>query len=157
MSAMDTSQRGADEAPLRKRWMGACARADVKKLKTIIEEMDTGVAFDVLRPAEAGLVMVRARAGGTGQLFNAGEMTVTRCSVRTNDGTVGHGYVAGRNQRHAEIAARLDALFQLIDEQRATPIVEKMEQEIAAAARTRQQKSAPTRVEFFTMVRGEDD
>ena len=30
-----------------------------------------------LRPAETGMVMVRGRAGGTGQAFNLGEMTVT--------------------------------------------------------------------------------
>jgi alpha-D-ribose 1-methylphosphonate 5-triphosphate synthase subunit PhnG len=109
----------------------------------------------VLRSAEPGLVMVRGRAGGTGQLFNVGEMTVTRCTVRSHQGVVGHGYVAGRNEKHAEIAARVDALFQTMDEKQARPLVENMEQQISARSRERQQKSAPTRVEFFTMVRGE--
>ena len=146
-----------DDARLRKRWMSACARSPLGDLKNMIEEIDTGITFDVLRTAEAGLVMVRGRAGGTGQLFNMGEMTVTRCSVRSGDGVVGHGYVAGRSQSHAEIAARMDVLFQAMDQTRATPLVEKLEHDIATRQRERQQKSAPTRVEFFTMVRGEDN
>lgn len=145
-----------DNAPLRKRWMSACARSPISDLKNMIEELDTGIAFDVLRPAEAGLVMVRGRAGGTGQLFNMGEMTVTRCSVRSEHGVVGHGYVAGRSQPHAEIAARMDVLFQNMDQERTMPFIESLEQQITARQCARQQKSAPTRVEFFTMVRGED-
>lgn len=153
---MSDLNRVPDEAPLRKRWMSACARSPISELKIIIQELDTGVTFDLLRPAEPGLVMVRGRAGGTGQLFNTGEMTVTRCSVRSTEGVVGHGYVAGRDEKHAEIAARMDVLFQAMDEDRARPFIEKLEQQISSRVRKRQQKSAPTRVEFFTMVRGED-
>lgn len=148
--------RETNDAPLRKRWMSACARSPVSDLENIIEELDADLTFDILRPAEPGLVMVRGRAGGTGQLFNAGEMTVTRCSVRSAQGIVGHGYVAGRNKKHAEVAAHMDILFQGLDEDRARPLIEELEQQIAARMRERQQKSAPTRVEFFTMVRGED-
>lgn len=153
---MSESNRVPDEAPLRKRWMSACARSPISELKDIIQELDTGITFDVLRPAKPGLVMVRGRAGGSGQLFNTGEMTVTRCSVRSAQGIVGHGYVAGRDEKHAEIAARMDVLFQAMDEDRALPFIEKLEQQIASRVRKRQQQSAPTRVEFFTMVRGED-
>ena len=153
---MSDLNRAPSEAPLRKRWMSVCARSPISDLKDIIQKLDTGITFDVLRPAEPGLVMVRGRAGGTGQLFNTGEMTVTRCSVRSAQGIVGHGYVAGRDEKHAEIAARIDVLFQAMDEERARPFIEKLEQKIASRVRKRQQQSAPTRVEFFTMVRGED-
>ena len=153
---MSDLNRAPSEAPLRKRWMSVCARSPISDLKDIIQKLDTGITFDVLRPAEPGLVMVRGRAGGTGQLFNTGEMTVTRCSVRSAQGIVGHGYVAGRDEKHAEIAARIDVLFQAMDEKRARPFIEKLEQKIASCVRKRQQQSAPTRVEFFTMVRGED-
>lgn len=153
MPQLDEAQAAA---PQRKRWMSACARSLIDDLKNMIEEIDTGVSFDVLRPAETGLVMVRGRAGGTGQLFNTGEMTVTRCSVRSEHGVIGHGYVAGRSQHHAEIAARMDVLFQNMDQTRARPFIEFLEQKITSRQRARQQHSAPTRVEFFTMVRGED-
>ena len=68
--------------------------------------------YTFVRKPEVGLVMVRGRAGGTGMQFNVGELPVARCSVRLDDGTVGHAYVGGRSLRHAEIAAVLDALLQ---------------------------------------------
>ncbi len=71
----------------------------------------TAVA-SVLRGPEAGLVMVRGRTGGGGAPFNLGEMTTTRCTVRTDAGFVGHAYVAGRDERLAEVAALADALLQ---------------------------------------------
>ena len=67
--------------------------------------MATSPPISVLRGPEAGLVMVRGRAGGGGAPFNLGEMTVTRCTVRTDCGFVGHAYVAGRDERQAELAA----------------------------------------------------
>jgi len=103
------------------------------------------------------MVMVRARAGGTGQRFNMGEMTVTRCTVRLDDGTVGHAYVAGRDLRHAELAAVLDALLQndarreAIEDAVIGPLAAAQQAERASAAR----KAAATKVDFFTMVRGE--
>src|SRR3546814_16146802 len=63
------------------------------------------------------MVMVRARAGGTGEQFNLGQMTVTRCALKLAGGDatpscVGLGYVQGRSTRHAELAAVSDALLQ---------------------------------------------
>ncbi len=144
-------------APLRKRWMSAFARTDAAQLQLLLDDVGTGVSFNTLRPAESGSVMVRGRAGGTGQLFNVGEMTVTRCTVRSGESVVGHGYVAGRDRKHAEVAACLDALFQVMTPASAEPLVHSLEQQIATKASARQQASAPTRVEFFTMVRGEDE
>jgi alpha-D-ribose 1-methylphosphonate 5-triphosphate synthase subunit PhnG len=102
--------------------------------------------------------MVRGRAGGTGAPFNLGEMTVTRCALRLEEGQVGHAYVQGRGRRKAEIAALCDALMQ--DPGRA-PLVERgvlapLRARAAEAARARGAKAAATRVEFFTMQRGED-
>jgi len=156
MSSLDSAKVQSD--PLRKRWISACARTDCRQLETLADGLEIDPAsFDVIRSAENGLVMVRARAGGTGRKFNAGEMTVTRCSVRSAAGHVGHGYVAGRDRTHAELAARLDAHFQAMNEEQVAPIVTELETRIAEKAHSRQQKSAPTRVEFFTMVRGEDE
>ena len=59
-----------------------------------------------MRGPETGLVMVRGRAGGSGSPFNLGEMTVTRCTVRLESGAAGHAYIAGRDERRAELAAR---------------------------------------------------
>ena len=102
--------------------------------------------------------MARGRMGGTGDPFNLGEMTVTRCSVRTEAGFLGHAYIAGRNKKHAELAAVCDALLQdpnARDEVAAT-IIEPLAAIAASRRRERRAKAAATKVEFFTLVRGED-
>jgi alpha-D-ribose 1-methylphosphonate 5-triphosphate synthase subunit PhnG len=60
---------------------------------------------------------VRGRVNGSGDPFNLGEMTVTRCALQLDAGQVGQryvglGYVAGRHKRHAALAALFDALLQ---------------------------------------------
>lgn len=115
-------------------------------------------AYRLLRGPETGLLMVRGRAGGSGAEFNLGEMTVTRCSVELDDGRVGHAYVGGRSGRHAERAAAFDALLQepgrrpALDDIVIAPLLARQE---TRRAETRA-RAAGTRVEFFTMVRGEE-
>lgn len=98
--------------------------------------------------------MVRGRAGGDGTPFNMGEMTVTRCTVRLEDGTLGHAYVAGRDARQAELAALVDALLQ--DGSRradvAQAVIEPLQAAQAARRATEARRAAATRVEFFTMT-----
>jgi alpha-D-ribose 1-methylphosphonate 5-triphosphate synthase subunit PhnG len=102
--------------------------------------------------------MVRGRAGGTGARFNLGEMTVTRCTVELADGYIGHAYVEGRSGRRAEQAAALDALLQeptrraILEELVVAPLLAKREGHRSAV----RARAAGTRVEFFTMVRGEE-
>jgi alpha-D-ribose 1-methylphosphonate 5-triphosphate synthase subunit PhnG len=138
--------------------MSVLALASTEDLEAAWRRLAAAPGHRVLRPAEVGLVMVRARAGGTGTRFNLGEMTVTRCSVELPDGTVGHAYVGGRRRRHAELAAVLDALLQ--DPQRRTELEAEIVAPLARAQAERRRavaaRSAPTRVDFFTMVRGDD-
>ena len=75
--------------------MGILARANETALAQLVESLGDLPEHDLLRGPESGLVMVRGRAGGSGNAFNLGEMTVTRCTVRTGDGTLGHAYVSG--------------------------------------------------------------
>src|SRR5580692_1791065 len=102
------------EAPehARRHWMSVLARAAAAELEICLAEHGGAPAYQRLRGPESGLVMVRGRAGGGGAPFNLGEMTVTRCTIRTAAGQVGHAYVAGRDARQAELAAVLDALLQ---------------------------------------------
>lgn len=110
-------------------------------------------AYSALRGPEGGLVMVRGRAGGGGSAFNLGEMTTTRCTVRTDSGLIGHAYVAGRDARRAELAALVDALMQ--DPGRAAELEARMiaPLEASQALRTaeRAAKAAATKVQFFAM------
>lgn len=143
----------------RRRWMGVLARSSAAELDaTLASALGAAPAFRYLRAPETGLVMVRGRAGGTGDRFNLGEMTVTRCAVQVGDGPVGHAYVAGRDARHATLAAVFDALLQ--DPKRGPALQDDAIAPLAAAQAERRAsraaKAAATRVDFFTMVRGED-
>ena len=142
----------------RRRWMSALATAAPGSLEAAWARLDPRPDYTFLRRPEVGLVMVRGRVGGSGMRFNLGEMPVTRCSVRLDDGTVGHAYVGGRDPRHAELGALFDALLQ--DETRRPELrarlVEPLEAFREAARAAAAARSAPTRVEFFTMVRGEE-
>ena len=109
---MDQDASPDSEIPKRRRWMGVLAQAKPKELQAHWAALGHRPTYDFLRPPECGLVMTRGRMGGTGDPFNLGEMTVTRCSVRTEAGFLGHAYIAGRNKKHAELAAVCDALLQ---------------------------------------------
>lgn len=141
----------------RKEWMGLLARAPDDALMTLWDGIQDRPSFDWLRSPEVGGVMVRGRTGATGAPFNLGEMTVTRCSVVLHDGTVGHGYVQGRSKPKAEVAALIDAMMQTpaADDLQAR-LLDPLQQQMQAAKATRAAKAAATKVEFFTLVRGED-
>jgi alpha-D-ribose 1-methylphosphonate 5-triphosphate synthase subunit PhnG len=113
--------------------------------------------FVYLRKPETGLVMLRGRVGGTGSPFNMGETTVTRCAIRLANGTVGHGYVMGRSHGHALGAAICDALLQSPDNDLAETVLAPLAQERAERERELALKNAAAKVDFFTLVRGEDE
>lgn len=136
--------------------MAALANAPFEELRTLAGRETLPDHVELRRP-ETGLVMVRGRIGGSGAPFNVGEMTVTRCSIRLAEGTVGHGYVPGRSQDHARLAAILDAMLQQTEGGRALfeRIIVPLEERGEARQREASVKSAATRVDFFTMVRGD--
>lgn len=143
----------------RRRWMSVLAKATEAELESAVREAIGEVpAYRLVRRPEVGMAMVRGRAGGTGRPFNLGEMTMTRCTLQTAGGQVGTAYVAGRSMRHAELAALIDALLQ--DPARQAQLHALVIDPLARAQDLRRQRridrSAPTRVEFFTVVRGED-
>ena len=148
----------AGSTDARARWMSALAQAGPVAVEAAWDRLESPPSYQLLRAAETGLVMVRGRAGGTGAPFNLGEMTVTRCSVALEDGRVGHAYVPGRDGRHAERAAVLDAILQ--DEGARERLERLVIGPLVAARQAREEETrarvAGTKVEFFTMVRGEE-
>ena len=137
--------------------MRVCALAETEILEAALPATVTDAEANWLRPPETGMVMVQGRIGGGGAAFNLGEMPVTRCALALPDGTVGHAYVAGRDHRKARAAALVDALMQRAD---TAPALERdLLTPLAAAlddADTQEdRKTAATRVDFFTMVRGD--
>ena len=146
------------EKKSRQEWISVLSTADWSELETLWDNSGLDDHFSVLRGPETGLVMVRGRTGGAGQPFNAGEATVTRCSIKNGNGIMGHAYVLGRNGKHAEVAARLDAALQenTTRESLISSVIEPLKQIRRQKLEEQRAKTAATKVDFFTMVRGED-
>ncbi|MCJ8138760.1 phosphonate C-P lyase system protein PhnG [Falsirhodobacter halotolerans] len=138
---------------MRASWMAVLAKAPSGRLAALMPDLP---AHDILRAPEIGAIMVEGRIGGTGARFNLGEMTVTRCSVRL-DGAEGHACIQGRDKDHARRAAVLDALMQGGAAARIrAEVLDPLTGAATATRRARAEKAAATKVEFFTMMRGED-
>jgi alpha-D-ribose 1-methylphosphonate 5-triphosphate synthase subunit PhnG len=149
--------RGEEERRARRKAaMSVLAQASTAEIAPYLEGLDLPV-YEDLREAESGLVMVRGRIGGDGAPFNLGEATVSRAAVRLSSGEVGFGYTLGRDRDKARLVALCDALVQ--SEAFADIVETKVIAPLRAAlAFRRDQKvaeTAATRVDFYTMVRGE--
>lgn len=156
---MDHPQAGQAAAGARRAaWMRVLALAEPGELDGAFCALAGVPAHQTVRPAQTGMAMVRARSGGTGARFNLGEMTVTRCAVTMGEGVVGVAYVQGRSLRHAEQAAVADALLQLPEwhETVQARLIEPLARLHAEKVERQARVAAQTKVEFFTMVRGED-
>jgi alpha-D-ribose 1-methylphosphonate 5-triphosphate synthase subunit PhnG len=142
----------------RKAMMAVLSRARTSEIAAGLAALAEPLDHVELRPAETGLVMVRGRIGGDGQPFNVGEATVTRAAVRLATGEVGFSYLLGRDHERARLAAICDALWQneakraAVERQVLAPIRARAEAERAH----QREQTAATRVDFFTLVRGED-
>lgn len=145
-TAWDISQRQA--------WMAVLARTNAAQLQTLVDGLPHKPSYSLPRPIENGLCMVRGRVSADGEPFNLGEMTVTRCVVQLEDNTAGVAYIAGRDKKQAELAALVDALLQ--NQQLDLSSIEPFEQAIKQQRQQRAEQVASTKVDFFTLVRGED-
>ncbi|TBW37677.1 phosphonate C-P lyase system protein PhnG [Siculibacillus lacustris] len=136
--------------------MALAAAARVDELAPV--EALAGPGVTDLRVPEIGLVMVRGRAGGSGRPFNLGEATVTRAAVRLAAGETGFAHVLGRDRLKARRAALLDALWarEALRPTLEAEILAPLAARLDAARRAEAEKAAATRVDFFTLVRGDD-
>ncbi|MFK2878255.1 phosphonate C-P lyase system protein PhnG [Rhodanobacter hydrolyticus] len=148
---MDTSPHLA-----RPHWMSLLAQADPAELVQAMGAFAPPADTAWLRPAQTGLYMLRGRVGGTGPQFNFGEVTVTRCSVQAG-GHIGHAWVRGSDTRHAELAALADAMLQDADRHASLrmQVVEPLRRALDRRRDEASRKAAASKVEFFTVVRGE--
>jgi alpha-D-ribose 1-methylphosphonate 5-triphosphate synthase subunit PhnG len=137
--------------------MALLARAPVALLESALAEQPVPTLQWLRRP-ETGLYMVQGRAGGTGERFNLGEITVTRCALRAHadDGApVGVAYVKGRNHRQAQLAALADALLQDAGQYDALEqaLLGPVRQHLAEQKSLRATRASSTTVDFFTVAR----
>ena len=154
---MPVALRDRGETMERQQWLGLMAKANPEQIDACWQNLGLSPEYAELRPPEIGGVMVRGRMGGTGDAFNLGEMTVTRCSVQLRCGTVGHGYVQGRAKQAARHVALCDALLQT----EQAPVVAAKVLDVLAADREKgvndlAGKAAATKVDFFTLARGDN-
>jgi alpha-D-ribose 1-methylphosphonate 5-triphosphate synthase subunit PhnG len=148
-----------DDAVARRRAaMAVLADASTAEIARGMQSIGALPAHDAIRAPECGLVMMQGRIGGDGAPFNVGEATVSRAAVRLQSGEAGIGYVLGRDHKKAQLVAICDALVQseryrdAVEEHVVAPIRARVE----AARRRKAEQVAATKVDFFTLVRGED-
>ncbi|MDX2204299.1 MAG: phosphonate C-P lyase system protein PhnG [Hyphomicrobiaceae bacterium] len=153
----DPALGGADPSA-RQRLMKVCADATTAELDGALAALAPLPAIEVVRQPEIGLVMLQGRIGGDGQPFNVGEATVTRAVVRLATGELGFSYLLGRSHARARAAAIVDALGQTaaFAARLEAALVAPVSARLAAEKATRTAETAATRVQFFTLVRGED-
>jgi len=148
----------ATETELRKRRdaMAVLARADAADIAERLAQLATPASVDLRRP-EHGLVMVRGRIGGDGAPFNLGEATVSRAAVRLASGEVGFGYALGRDRDKARAIALCDAMLQSADHAELVErqVLAPLRARIAADDAGQAERTAATKVDFYTLVRGE--
>ena len=155
---MTGATRGAAETAERRAALAVLAAAETAEMTPALEALPAGADFETVRKPEQGLVMARGRIGGSGAPFNLGEVTVTRAVVRLASGEVGFGHVLGRDKERALLVAKLDALWQAPGTRAAVEatVLAPVRCRIAAEDAATRRKTEATRVNFFTLVRGED-
>jgi alpha-D-ribose 1-methylphosphonate 5-triphosphate synthase subunit PhnG len=140
----------------RQRWIGVLARAvgdELSRHESALRDAE----YQLIRAPEIGMTLVRGRMGGTGAPFNVGEMSVTRCVVRLADGRTGYSYLAGRDKSRAELAALADAHLQGPQQQHwLRELIEPLARAQLKRRADKDAETAASKVEFFTLVRGED-
>jgi alpha-D-ribose 1-methylphosphonate 5-triphosphate synthase subunit PhnG len=150
-----TSAANDDLTATRRRAMAALADCAADEIAQRMSAVGVPPHED-LRTAESGLVMLRGRIGGDGAPFNLGEATVTRAAVRLETGESGFAYVLGRDLRKAKLIAVCDAMIQsAMRAEVLDAVVVPLEAAMLARRRTIDAETAATRVNFFTLVRGE--
>jgi alpha-D-ribose 1-methylphosphonate 5-triphosphate synthase subunit PhnG len=154
-SEQNQNDEGAGQAR-RKAAMAVLAHADAAEISGRLGAIALPV-HENLREPENGLVMVRGRVGGDGAAFNLGEATVSRAAVRLSSGEVGFGYTLGRDRNKAQMIALCDAMVQSAEFAEIVEInvVAPLRAAIIAERNRKAAEAAATRVDFYTLVRGE--
>jgi len=135
--------------------MSVLARASRADLEAYWDDLAAQAQFTWLKKPEFGAVLVRGRVNGREAEFNVGELALTRCSVQLADGPVGVAYVAGCDERHATMAAVLDALLQAGDARSilARAAVAALTARLAQRRKHAAEKTETSRVDFTMAMR----
>lgn len=135
------------------------ARAPMETLRGAWEAWAAQPEAQALRGPESGMIMLRGRMGGGGSPFNLGETTVSRATVQLDSGEVGFSCIHGRDLEKARLVALFDGLWQRKDDRDTVEVqlLAPLAANYDAEDRQTREEAAATKVNFFTMVRGEDE
>ena len=118
----------------RQRWMSVLAHSEPQDLLARMQSLQLAPEYELIRTPE------------------------TRAAVRLADGTLGYSWILGRDRPHAERCAAIDALlqsprhFHTLMETLITPL----EALRSARIEARRAEVNASRVDFFTLVRGDN-
>ena len=154
MEAADVDQSARDA---RKHLMDVLARATLSELEDAYTTLSAQPTVSPVRGPETGLIMLRGRIGAGGAPFNLGEATVSRATIRLSTGEIGHGQCLGGDRNKARMIAIFDALAQRSEHAPLVGgLVAFVSERLTIEDRQLAEETAATRVDFFTMVRGDD-
>ena len=138
----------------RRDWLATLVRVPASE---VIEASNAfGFNVVVLKGPEVGLLMTNGRIHSTGRPFHLGEVSLTKCVLRDDQGLLGYGHIIGRNKQQAKAIALFDLALQRNDSAHAALIrLDAWKEEIAEIDAMESEVVEETRVDFFTMVRGE--
>ncbi|THB77886.1 MAG: phosphonate C-P lyase system protein PhnG [Desulfobacteraceae bacterium] len=141
----------------RKAWIKLLAGADPARLKAFRDQLPDSVRYAYIVRPETGMLMVQAKADGSQNRFNLGEVTISRCVLEVNEKYLGGAWVMGGDLNHAELAAMFDGLLQDPEhhESLMNGLIRVLEQDYENEIRSMENDARDTTVEFFTMKRGE--
>ncbi|CAI8291654.1 MAG: Alpha-D-ribose 1-methylphosphonate 5-triphosphate synthase subunit PhnG [Gammaproteobacteria bacterium] len=138
----------------RRDWLATLVRVPANE----VIEAANGFDFNVvtLKGPEVGLLMTNGRIHSTGRPFHLGEVSLTKCVLRDGQGLLGYGHIIGRNKQQARAIALFDLALQRDDSaEAALTRLNAWGEEIAEIDAMESEAVEETRVDFFTMVRGE--
>ena len=141
----------------RKTWIALLGNADPMDLEAARKALGDEVDITHVVKPETGMIMIQAKADGSNSRFNLGEITVSRCVLEVKKIYMGTSWVMGSDLRHAELAALFDGMLQdpATHEKLAETLIKELKIKQTAKNERLAQDASDTRVEFFTLKRGE--
>ena len=141
----------------RKQWLSYLATADENYLISLWDNLNMKIEYNWLREPEIGSIMVQGKAGATGDNFNVGEVTITRGSLNVDEKIQGNGSVQGKKKYKTKMSVLGNPLIKTEKKKIIKRnIIDKLIKYKNNKRNEILSKTEATKVDFFTLVRGEN-
>lgn len=139
----------------RQQWMKLFSLSPECSLAELFQDLDLMPRLRVSLGPETGLITVRGRISNEGDLFNVGDASVTKTEVILDNHIKGLAFTLGASKEKSLHAAGLDAVMQSGPDVPTQLRIKKLALELQDSRLKRAAQVTKTKVDFFTMVRGE--